>query len=478
MAKLKSTELIEQERLQLWKDYQAYLKVENSEKLKEYLSLKEKVESAPFHQNRKEIESLKFKGSATESLLKEFSKLERNKKLRIYFQVAESNDLQHYQKMVDSGVPTKFEELKKYVESGAYKKELKQFNKNKDSKTAWENTPEYKKYTEYNDLKQSTDLSLYFRFTGSRKYRIYLSIKDSTLLQQFNDVKKEINSDEFKNRKAYLEDTKRYEKTEDFATLKRFESLDKDAEIQLYLKHHDKDSFKFFREWNLVFEDDFNTALDKQVWSHVTPIFQKGPGKPFSIPGQLHAFNNGKNFEEKGSILTLTTRSEKIKGMAWDSTYGFIEKEFDYSTGLIHSLNFFTQEYGFFDIKLKASKVKGVISSISLVDENEQTCIRIITMEGNKAQGGLISTDHNQKMMVPINLTHNLSGYVIVSFKWTPEKLQWKLNDRKMGVITTNVPHMKLGLRIESEVVRPTSKLPHRLDIDWVKCYKRKTSAN
>jgi hypothetical protein len=47
-SKIKDTELIEKERAQLWDDYQTYNKVEESDKLKRYLTLKEQVESIPF----------------------------------------------------------------------------------------------------------------------------------------------------------------------------------------------------------------------------------------------------------------------------------------------------------------------------------------------------------------------------------------------------------------------------------------------
>jgi len=75
-------------------------------------------------------------------------------------------------------------------------------------------------------------------------------------------------------------------------------------------------------------------------------------------------------------------------------------------------------------------------------------------------------------MFSKLNLNFTPKGYVIVGIKWTPEKIEWKVNERSVGTITQNIPHVKLGLRIETEVIKQTSNLPHRLDIDWIKCYQ------
>ena len=61
-GKSKSVAKIEQEWQQLKDDYQVYTEVEGSKKLKDFLALKEKVESAPFKARKKEIEGLQFKG--------------------------------------------------------------------------------------------------------------------------------------------------------------------------------------------------------------------------------------------------------------------------------------------------------------------------------------------------------------------------------------------------------------------------------
>jgi hypothetical protein len=475
-GKLKSASTIEQERLLLSNEYQVYTEVEGSKKLNDFLVLKEKVESTPFQARRKEIESLRYKGSPEEKLVKQFSKLEKSPKLIDYFKTADSSDLKKFRKITENGLSEQINELQNYLKSGRYKRDLNNFKKekksDKTSKDTWESTETYKKDREYKELINSADYLFAKRFEKSSSYKNFLSVENSSLKNQFKDLKDEVNSEKFKTRKAYLEDRNRYLKTVDYNYFNQYQELKKDEGIKLYFKYNDTDAFKFFREWKITIDEDFTTPIKKSEWSFVTPVAESGPGKNFSVKGQLQYYNLDDNFEVDNHVLTLEAHNQKIEGLYWDEEFGFIIRDFDYASGVMHSLNFFRQEYGQFEVKLKASKIKGVISSVSLVDENEDVCIRLVSLESHKATGGLIYTDHGQKVFSRVNLNFKPSGYVIVGIEWSPKKIEWKVNDRVVGSITQNIPHEKLGLRIETEVVKQTSNLPHRLDIDWIKCYQ------
>lgn len=474
--RIKKTEVIEQERLKLWNDYQTYQKVEKSDELKTYLALKEKVESKPFNEKKKEIESLKYKGSPEDILGKKFSKLAENKKLKAYFATKDSIELARFNEIGESGLEKHLAELEKFVKGGQYKAELKAFNykkkADKQNTDIWEKSPAYEKHKAYNELKTSADSVFYFRYKKSSEYKNLQSIEGSTLLNQYFDMKAEIESEKYQQRKAYLLDTKRYEKTDDFKILNEYNKLNSDNEIQLYMSYNDTDAFKFFREWKPTFEENFFN-LDKKVWSFITPIAEKGPGKNFSIKNQLHYNNNSDNFNVENNLLTLETKNEQIEGLYWDETFGFVPKTFNYASGLAHTLNHFMQEYGHFEIKLKASKIKGVISSVSLVDAEEETCIRLFTSNGNEIKGGMVNIDQHGHRFDAINLKTSLKGYIIINLSWNAERLEWSVNDKVLGRITQNIPHVPLGIRIETEVVKATNNLPHRLDIDWIKCYKK-----
>lgn len=473
--KMKTTEAIERDRMQRWNDYQTYLEVEKSAELKTYLALKEKVESKPFLENKRAIESLRFKGSPEEKMLISFQKLSRNRKLDAYFTTAGSPHLERYESILKSNVLKRLSELEKYMKSGHFKQALKAFRQRKKRDKAfeglWEQTDDFAKKKEYDELSASADVLFARSFAKSKAYKNYQAIHDSAFLNQFLNLKKEVESEKFIMRKAYLENLKRYEETDDYRELKRFEELDRNAGIQLYMKYNDTDAFRFYRKWLPTFHENF-TSIDQNTWKFISPLAAKGPGRNFSINKQLHCANSSDNIKFENSILTLETQKENAEGLYWDHQFGFVPRKFDYTSGLVHTLDGFMQQYGMFEIKVKASKVKGVVSSISLVSEDEEVCISLYTVTNGHARGGLITTNHQSKHFDALPLKTPYRGYLIIELHWTRDKLEWKVNERRMGTITANIPHVPLGLRIESEVLRDTNNLPHRLDVDWIKCYR------
>ncbi|MBN1767332.1 MAG: glycoside hydrolase family 16 protein [Prolixibacteraceae bacterium] len=473
--KMKNTDTIELQREQLWSDYQTYNKVEGSDKLNRYLTLKERVESVPFTQKKKEIETLKFKKSPEEKVLKQYGKFQKNKKIERYFFFIDSSDYKRFFEIEEQKIILELEKLEHYVKKGSYKQEKHRFEKaTKDGNSSeqWQDTEAYAKNEQYENLKRSPDVLFYKRTIKSAMYKNYLKVKDSSLLNRYEDLNEEVNSEPFKERVEYLKDEKRYEKTEDYQLLKEFQDLDADPEIQLYMRYNDTDDFSFFREWTMSYEEQFDT-IDQSIWDYIPPIAQKGPGKNFSIKNQLHYANKLDNFDTENSLLTLETKKEDCEGLYWDEKFGFVARKFHYVSGILQSSKGFEQQYGKFQVKLKASKVKGVVSSVSLVNESEDICIRIFSGNGNVNKGGLVIADKQSRKLDCVKLKYDKRGYIIVSLSWTPDRLEWTVNERLMGVITHQIPHVPLQLRIESEVIKDTSNLPHRLDIDWIKCYRK-----
>lgn len=469
----KKTDKVEKERNKLLSDYNTYTATENSEKLKTYLSLKEKVEATSFKKNRNEIESLRFKGSGEQRLEEEFQKLQRNSKIKTYYNVLGSENLKRYNQYEQDGSAARYEQLRNYIKSGGFKQDQKAFKSNKQAAGTWETSEAAKKYKEFQDFESRSDFQLFLNFKNSKNCKIYLELKNSSTISRFEELKKELASESFKNRKEYLLDTKRYEKTEDYAAWVKYEELKKDTDIQLYFKYRDTDAFKFFRNWKKTFDENFEGQLDTARWNFLSPIEQAGPGQPFTPEGYYHYNNGEKNIEIKGNVLTISVLRDNAKGLYWDKQFGFIQKEFDTTSSMIHSFGAFKQQYGYFDIKLKAPRSKGVISTVALVDEEEDNAIMLFSSDGRRAHGGIITTNKGQKEQNLINLKYNFNGYIIIGMKWTPEKVEWKVNGTVMGTIARNLPHSKLGLRLGCEVNSPTSKLPYRLDIDFIRCYTR-----
>lgn len=468
----KKTETVEKERNALLNDYKVYTATEGSEKLKTFLSLKDKVDSASFKKNRSDIENICYKGSGEQRLEKDFSRLSRNIKIKIYLEVLESENLKRLVEIEKSGLDKEYEALCQYIKSGEYKRAYKAFKKNGQGR--WEESEAYQKNKRYQEIEHRPDFQLYSSFKKSKRYKIYKEIDCSAILFQYEKLKEEINSSSFKERKAYLLDTKRYEKTSDFADFKQYEQLKSDLDIQLYFKYKDTDAFKFYRKWGKSFEEIFDSnTVDPNRWTFLSPIESKGPGKSITSEGYYHYNNGAKNIDVKGNVMTINVLKENIKGLCWDKRFGFLEKTFDISTSIIHSFGAFKQQYGYFDIKLKASRGKGIVSTVALVDENEDNAILLFSSDGRKAYGGVVVSNKDKKDSELVNLKYDFNGYIIVSVKWTPDKVTWRVNGKPMGSVVRNLPHSKLGLRIGCEAISLSTKLPYRLDIDFIRCYTR-----
>lgn len=471
----KKTEVVEKERDILLSDYKVYTATEKSEKLKAFLSLKEKVESISFKKNKDDIEKLSFKGSGVQQKEKTFQRLSKNPKLKVYFDVLGSENLKRCEDFEKNGLDKEYTSLRHYMKSGDYKRAYKAFKRqNKNGQDKWEETEAYKKNKRYQELESHSDFQMFIHFKQSKRYKIYKEIDQSSLLSQYEKLKGEIDSPAFKERKAYLLDTKRYEKTSDFADLKQYEQQKSDPDILLYFKYKDTNAFKFYRKWNKSFEENFETnTLEPSRWDFLSPIEAKGPGRPITSEGYYHYNNGAKNVDVKGGVMTINVLKENIKGLSWDKQFGFLEKEYNISSSMIHSFGAFKQQYGYFDIKLKASKGKGIVSTIALVDEEEDNAILLFSSDGRKAYGGVVVSNKDKKYSELVNLKYKFNGYIIVSVKWTPEKVTWRVNGTPMGAITRNLPYSKLGLRIGCEAVSMSTKLPYRLDIDFIRCYMR-----
>jgi hypothetical protein len=192
--RFKKTEVLEKERAQLVADYKTYTEIEVSEKLKDYLSLKERIESTTFRKSRQEIESLKWKGSPEQRIELEMHQLEHNTKVKTYFSVINSENLKHYEIIAGSKLPEELDELTSYMKSGGYKSDLKSFQKKKkeiNSSAIWEETDACKRKKRYNEILSSTDYQQFAKFKSSKAFKMYSEVNNSALLSRYEDLKAE-----------------------------------------------------------------------------------------------------------------------------------------------------------------------------------------------------------------------------------------------------------------------------------------------
>ena len=162
-----STDKIEGAEKALVTEYEKLKAFAQSDVLKKFIDLKDLVLSPEFSNKKKEIESLRYKGSDEQAMEKEFAKLQKDKEIKRFF--AERNDSEKSKKFVDLEGTEKlarYEKLANYLAS-------KEFAEKKEyllDKKRFEKTEMYKQMQDYFTLAKDSDILWYFKTKDSKKF--------------------------------------------------------------------------------------------------------------------------------------------------------------------------------------------------------------------------------------------------------------------------------------------------------------------
>lgn len=466
---IKSTAKIEAAHDALLADYLMFCEFEKSNQQKEYHELDTLVKSATFKQKKKEIQHLTLHGSKEEAQLNELKKLVKNSRLQKFYSTLKSEEIKRFEKISGSDLMVKYKELKTLVEKHSLAA-LKKMDKQ---------SKEFALYTEFLGLRDSADLTFFRNFRKSPGYRNYEIMLESPERKRLEELQKITASDEFKARVAYLEDKHKWEKTEEAAKEKRYEELLKLPQLVTYLKYKHSTAFDFFKKWDLVFEDRFETGkLDLQKWQTQSHWASQSLGQNFSQVGDLHAFTDGKNVSVDGKSLKIEVRKENAKGMQWRIPFGFVEQEFDYTSGIVSTAGVEWWKHGLLEAKVKYAPAQNLVDALYLLGEESTPQVNLVEM-GVKNRLGLLSksTDGIQTACESISGLKEGEFYIF-SLEWSAHSLVWKINGREMLSLNQNVPAFKMHLNAASIVVaEPTGSLPHRFEIGWVRFYQHHHNA-
>ena len=225
--------------------------IENSKELRLYNELNVLTASYDFQVRKKEIQNLTFNLSSEKGLLQELNKLEKDRTVRDYFKVLKSPQLERSNKVKISPDLKKYQQLKEEIGSP-------EFGKRKKGNPS---------YDEYLRLSKNHDILFYQKYINSSSYDNYSSVKDSYELERLAELRKITTDPEFKENVVYLKNKKRYETTELYQQEKELKTLVESSLIKRYHLLKKLSKLNFFKEWSLVFEENFNkNHLDKSRW--------------------------------------------------------------------------------------------------------------------------------------------------------------------------------------------------------------------
>lgn len=469
------TEAIEAKYKALQTEFEEFNNFESSDDYIRFQELKIWAETKEHEKVKQELKALNFKSSPEFQTEKEFQTLCKNKALKNYLQLAETNTPKEYADIEKTGLPQRYAELTAYINSPEYKQERKRFAK--------ENTEEYQKEIEYVELKQNEKVKTYLNLKRSKALQDYFQIKDSEILSKFNELKAKVESKEFIERKAYLLSTDKFEKTEQYQKLQDYNKLNQSEKIKWYFKTIKSNKFNEIKKWELTFNEDFESKkLDQQKW--LTKLFwgEALLNSSYSLASDSHWYTDGNNITIDKGILKIITRKEKASGLSWDSKFGFVPKDFDYTSGIISTGNSFRQNHGRFEAKVKLSTLTGIYHAFWLVGDKMLPEIDVFRKKGDGStslQGAFFwenGLNKPGKSITSINGLSLDSEFYILGVDWDEQKITWKINGIPFKIETNSLPkgsvYMVFSSGINGKV--DESKLPATFEIDWVKCWTHK----
>jgi hypothetical protein len=530
LGMIPSTSKIEQAEKALTAEFEKLKLFSESDQLARYNVLNESVNSSGFRQKRKEIESLKYKSSEEYLKEKEFTSLQKAKDIVLYYKTTSGNMLKRFKDLEGSDKINNFETLEKFIQSPEFREKQKmrpvtfkdsdeyrkflefkalkkdpeiksylkssgkgeaakskavlryeelnamvkssEFHAKKNMKPiTFKDTEEYKKYLEYKRTKKSLEIKEYYKFMTSKEYANYLNTNGSTRLARYNELKEYVASDEFREKKVYLLDKKRFAKTEMFKEIQEYDRLRKSDDIIWYFKVKDSDKFDILKSREMTFSDEFEgDRLDTDKWLTKYYWGEKLLKDQYSVESDLQAYTEKENFEIRNSVLKIITKPQKITGKAWSAGFGFKIKEFNYTSGLVNTGNSFRQKYGIFTAKIKLGDTHAKSSFWMLADKITphidicRTSTGKVWFDYFSANGGTLKTSIGSRYA---------HGFFIYTLEWTPDKLVWLINGAEVCRQTSDVPQEPMYVILSGGLDKPISSIIS-MEIDWVRVYRTK----
>jgi hypothetical protein len=424
---------------------------ENSEKLKTFNELKNSTNK----EKRKEFNQLK-----KDAGVKAYFRFEKTKKLKLYHEVSGSHDL------------TRYKELKEFVSTETFKKQ-EAFLKDKKK---FEKSEAFQKQNEFKKLSADDIVKFVLKYEKSGLYKNYLDVKDSFDLKRYQELEELIQTQEFIAKKNWLEDKKRWEKTDDYKMEQQYLQEKAKPEFVKYFKYKDSTAFDFFKKWETVFEDNFTgNKINKEKWSTFIPAAEKLLGANYAMPGDLNIFTSGSNLKVENK-LSIQVKNEKVSGMVWQMPAGFVPTDFEYTSGMLNTGDRFLMEDGILEAKIHFNPVKQVASSFSLSGQETMPRVNLIEM-GVKNNVGIASVNSNGKIENSgLDISNLKKGEYIFGLEKSGGDFIWKINETEVWRQNNSGLNKPLQLGASSLVIEKITgtQMPVNFEINWVKCYRKK----
>lgn len=445
--------------------------MENSVELKKYTDLKNLLDSSTFQHKRREIESLQFRGSEEENLTLEYRNLSRSTAIKNYLKISSSPRLVRFEEILKGSVLKNFLELQKEVAS-------QEFQNRKDAlkKKEFVKTEDFGVYKKFSQLKKSDDIRFWHKFGHSENYHSYLKTNGSAELKRWEELKAYTASDEFNKQVAYLKDKQRFKKSQEYQSILAFNEIDKGKFMADYRKLKKAKELDFFEKWNIVLDENFSDKeLNTKRWQAENFLGFKMAGVSFSQEDEMQCFNGVKNVQVVNNTLSLWAKKEKAAGKIWAPSLGFVPKNFEYTSSILNSSEFYRIKEGVIETKARFRKDTTITSAFSLTGEHPFPQIDLFRSNKNGVGLGIIEKGGKSSSKYKKIGGLNDGNFHVFRLEIYEGMLIWKINGTEVFRSTTYI-NEPLFINMLTSLHGNVNEhlLPHRFEVDWIRCFAQK----
>ncbi len=429
-----TTAKLEATHAQLINDYQRYISVEGSKELKEYQELFETVKSSDFKENKKTLKSRKYKDTQWYRDYTKFDKLNKDANIRRYYTLLENKELANFLK--------------------------------------FKNSADYSLLGKPEEVKANPQLAAYKKFETSAEYKLYTRFHNSYIVKEYEELKAKVTTEEFKKENEFWSNAKRWETTEAYQMEQRYFELAGNTDIQFY-NSASANKFEVIKNYQVCFKEEFNwNSLNNSKWECGFHHAAENLKNCYSFAHEQQANNKGKNISVSNGVMHLATKEEHIKASAWDAKRGFIEKEFNYTSDVIHSRNAVCRQGGVFRAKMRFTGNKNVGHAFWLSGEKKTPHINICKYNGKGVEVGIHwSSKFENKYSSNFVTGLNFNDWLIYTLEWTNKELVWYINDIEVYRTSDYVPTENMVPLFSSFIEENKNAGSAALEVDYMGVY-------
>jgi beta-glucanase (GH16 family) len=252
---------------------------------------------------------------------------------------------------------------------------------------------------------------------------------------------------------------------------------------QVFFAGCEKESPAGKSDWELTFSEEFSdTVLNRAIWKTEFPWGQSNSNDNI-------CYNSDSAFTIKDGILHIWARRDTILGLVHDENYNYSYKPFYLTCGMLHSADYFVQQYGYFEIRSKVPYGSGFWPAFWLMERNFWPPeIDVYEISGRQPNRLHMSNHFRDKQGEHRQITTTVNGpdfskdFHTFAIEWNPKEIIWYLDNEKVFRAETGIPSGKMFLILSlglggadfSGEVDSTTPLPNSLDIDYVRVYHKK----